>query len=414
MINFCLHAGSDNYGCEAISNIDLGRRPEYMILYEHGGSENHGCEAIVRSTVSMVGEPTRLFSLNQDQDEKYGLAQICELNSDTVNKINKGTKEWLFSGIQTKLSGKYDLTIKYQRKKLINSVKKGDVLLSIGGDNYCYPGATLLASLNDNLRRKGAKIVLWGCSVEPELLENPIIADDLSKFDLITARETISYEALKKINQNTVLVADPAFTLERIDCKLPEGWIDHNMIGFNISPLIMRKSTSPRTAFNAFRDLLSYILKNTNCGIALIPHVVWETNDDRELLKELYEEYKDTGRVLLIPDCNCMELKGYIARCRLFIGARTHATIAAYSNNIPTLAIGYSVKAKGIAKDIFGTHEKYVIPIQDIKDSVDLIELFKWLYHNEKCIKQHLSEVMPEYIRQAYLAKEALDKILMR
>ena len=52
-----------------------------------------------------------------------------------------------------------------------------------------------------------------------------------------------------------------------------------------------------------------------------------------------------TGRVLLVGDHNCMELKGFIGRCRFFVGARTHATIAAYSSCVPTLAAGYSVKS---------------------------------------------------------------------
>ena len=46
-----------------------------------------------------------------------------------------------------------------------------------------------------------------------------------------------------------------------------------------------------------------------------------------------YEEFKDTGRVIILPDhLKCHQYKGYIARMRFFIGARTHATIAAYSN----------------------------------------------------------------------------------
>ena len=51
----------------------------------------------------------------------------------------------------------------------------------------------------------------------------------------------------------------------------------------------------------------------------------------------------------MIQDDNCMVIKGYISRCELFIGARTHATIAAYSTGVPTLVLGYSVKARGIA-----------------------------------------------------------------
>ena len=43
-----------------------------------------------------------------------------------------------------------------------------------------------------------------------------------------------------------------------------------------------------------------------------------------------------------------------------FTGARTHATIAALSSCIPTLSFAYSIKAKGINRDIFG-HEGYCL-----------------------------------------------------
>ena len=72
-----------------------------------------------------------------------------------------------------------------------------------------------------------------------------------------------------------------------------------------------------------------------------------------------------------------MELKGYIARCRFFIGARTHSTIAAYSSGVPTLVLGYSVKSKGIAKDLFGTYENYVLTVQQLKEYSELGRAFK-------------------------------------
>ena len=80
-------------------------------------------------------------------------------------------------------------------------------------------------------------------------------------------------------------------------------------------------------------------------------------NNDLEVLAQLYDEFKDNDRIMLIGDHNCMELKGYIARCRFFVGARTHATIAAYSSCVPTLVLGYSVKSRGIARDLFGNEE---------------------------------------------------------
>jgi polysaccharide pyruvyl transferase WcaK-like protein len=155
---------------------------------------------------------------------------------------------------------------------------------------------------------------------------------------------------------------------------------------------ILQKLRMTMGAYN-----IEYIINKTDMCVALIPHVVWEAVDDRKILKEFYEKYKSTNRVFLIDDCPCEELKGYISKCRFFIGARTHSTIAAYSSNVPTLVVGYSVKARGIAKDLFGTWENYVLPAQQIKESNELTKAFMWLEKNEINIKDHLSDILPEY-----------------
>lgn len=88
----------------------------------------------------------------------------------------------------------------------------------------------------------------------------------------------------------------------------------------------------------------------------------------------------------------------------MFIGARTHATIAAYSSCVPTLVLGYSVKSRGIAKDLFGTDKNYVISVQGMKDTNLLSEGFLWLLENEKSIKSHLHSMMPDYVNRVYNA----------
>lgn len=374
-------------------------------LYSHGGSGNHGCEAIVRSTIKVLHENSvNVFSHNVDQDVKYGIDDICNLQKDTVSSIQRGSLKWLLSSIQSKTTGRIDLKVKYQRKLLFDNIHSGDICFSVGGDNYCYAGVEILGAVNYCLRKKHCKTVLWGCSVEPELLNNQQVINDISKFDLITARESISYQALKRINNNTYLIPDSAFALDRIDLPLPTGWKENNTIGVNASPLILSSGNNENIVMKAYRKLIITIIENTDSTIALIPHVVWDNNDDREVLKQLYEEFKDTGRLVLVDDFNCMQLKGYIARCRTFIGARTHATIAAYSSCVPTLVLGYSVKSRGIAKDIFGTDKNYVISVQGMKNANLLSEGFLWLLENEKSIKSHLHSMMPDYVNRVYNA----------
>lgn len=380
-------------------------------MYMHGGSENHGCEAIIRSSAKILNDFPVVYSSNLNQDKKYGLDKMCILREDSISQLNRGSKEWFMSSLQTKLTGKINLAIKYRHKEFYNQVSKGDVFLSVGGDNYCYEGTDILAARNYNLRKSGCHTVLWGCSVEPTLLNNAELKEDIAAFDFITARESISYQALKSVNNNTFLVSDPAFALDRIDLPLPSGWISGNMIGINASPLVLSNSSNAKLILEAYYKLISKILEFTDCGIALIPHVVWKQNDDREILKLLYDRFENSNRIIMINDHNCMELKGYIARCRMFIGARTHATIAAYSTEVPTLVLGYSVKSRGIAKDIFGSEEKYVIPVQNISDVNTLADSFTWLLNNEKKIRKQLHAVIPQYIENAIKAKNILDNL---
>lgn len=163
--------------------------------------------------------------------------------------------------------------------------------------------------MHDMLLQRGAKTVLWGCSVEPSLLEEPPIAEDLARYSLITARESISYEVLRRVNPHTVLVADPAFTLECCVPALPDGFSDGNIVGINLSPMIMEKETLTGMAMENYQKLIEYILEKTDMGVALIPHVVWDFSDDRIPLRELYRKYQRTGRVVMIEDHNCMKLK---------------------------------------------------------------------------------------------------------
>ena len=115
--------------------------------------------------------------------------------------------------------------------------------ISIGGDNYCYPwSAKQGAQWGAKIRKAGAKTVLWGCSVEEEFI-TPEVREDLARFDLITARETFTYELLKQINPNTVLVADPAFLLEKTD-----------------SPLVPQANANLRKYDHDERDLHHYVM----------------------------------------------------------------------------------------------------------------------------------------------------------
>ena len=149
--------------------------------------------------------------------------------------------------------------------------------------------------------------------------------------------------------------------------------------------------------------------------IALIPHVFWNHNNDLDVLGKVYSEFEESDRVVLVKEnYNCMQLKYIISKCRMFIGARTHSTIAAYSTCVPTLVLGYSVKSRGIAKDIFGSEENMVLSVQELDKKEDLIDAYEYIRENEECLRKHLLEFIPAYKEKAILAGSEVKKMILR
>ncbi|MDQ0114827.1 polysaccharide pyruvyl transferase WcaK-like protein [Paenibacillus harenae] len=233
--------------------------------------------------------------------------------------------------------------------------------------------------------------------------------EDLKLFDLILARETLTYNMLRnKGLRNVKLCADSAFTMEKEELPLPVGWSEGNTVGLNFSPLVWKRNKQSQAAV---RELINHILSSTDMTIALTPHVIENDNNDYDVLKTYFEEFKHTGRVILLPDnLTAIQYKGYIARMRFFIGARTHATIAAYSNHVPTMVLGYSVKSKGIANDIFG-EEKLVLGIDEISSGTKLMSKFDEMVNEEEEIKQALKQAIPAIKQMSYKAVEYLQEL---
>lgn len=378
-------------------------------LYYHGGSANHGCEAIVRSTAKILNVPVRLFTTSPEEDIQYGLNQIVDIFEDKEQRLNKKSLAYIFSAISHKTTGTDYQYIKYSHKEFLKQISIADICMSIGGDNYCYNGVDRLGYYNRMIHKKGIKTVLWGCSIEPSVLTEKVVKD-LKLYDLITVRETLTYEGLKNagIVDNVLLCSDPAFQLDKIDVDLPEGFNKNNTIGVNVSPLV---TSCGNLVMENYLELIKYILEESSNKILLIPHVVKPETDDREALLFLMEQFNKSDRIAMIDDCNCMKLKGIISKCKLFVGARTHATIAAYSTCVPTLVVGYSIKARGIAKDIFGTEENYVVSVQNFTDKNNLKKAFQWLERHENQIKTFLENRMPEYCQKSLIAGEEVRKL---
>ena len=381
-----------------------------IFLYNHGGSANHGCEALVKTICAFLKDKNNLSLLSElpQEDFYYNLQEIVQI-LPAKQRCSKFNVDFLKAYIHLKKTGDYFPMDVLPYLKSIRLIKKGDIGISIGGDVYCYEDYQKYILLHDLIYRRECKTVLIGCSLEANLFSKPEFITDMKKYVYISARESLTFQLLKNAGlTNISLRPDSAFTLKPEYIKVPVEFQENNTIGINVSPLVIRKEKKPGIVYANLSKVICWILENTDCSITLIPHVVWENNDDRVPLNKL----ETTRRVVMIEDSNCNKLKGYISRCRLFIGARTHATIAAYSTFVPTLVLGYSIKSKGIATDLFGTDEKYVIPVQSLEQEDDLTRSFIWLWENEGMIRKKLQLIMPGYIQKASMLDEDIREYL--
>lgn len=377
-------------------------------LFDHAGSLNRGCEAIIRGTVNIIQ--------NADSSAEFKLAsykpetdELLEIETGTMESRPLSSIESIISALSVKLAHSEKYALKKMYSPVINQAENCNICLSIGGDTYCYGDNAPIREITAQLHKQGKKTVLWGASIGKEDLTAEKI-EGLKNFDAIFVREPLTYSLLEKIvpNEKLFQFADPAFCMEREDLPLPEGFEKGNTLGFNLSGLVAEKN---KDIVNISVEFLKNIINNTTLQIALIPHVTQPGNNDCAVLDEIYEKLGNPQRVIKIPDnLNAKQYKGYIARTRFFIGARTHATIAAYSNGVPTLVLGYSVKSRGISADIF-SEEKFVVDVSTLSSAQALEVEFSKLLSQEEEIKATLRKVIPLKIKSSMDAGKQLLKL---
>lgn len=372
-----------------------------MFLCGHTGSHNRGCEAIVRSTVKLFREAgfekkPCLATSGKTQDKEAGLEGIC--NFIDYKTYKSSLQRVFYAGVR-KLTSNPIMGQNIIQRDLWNSIDCEDLSLAIGGDTYCYKVPTVFVAHNKKMQKKGIPCVLWCCSVGKENISKNIL-DDLNRYTYIVAREPYTYDNLISagVPEDKVLkCCDPAFLLDIKKCPLPEGFEAGNTLGLNISALVKNEDV-----YSAVSYLIEKVIEDTDMKICLIPHVysTKPESGDLLLLREFYDKYKDSGRLSIVDKAyTCEELKFIISNCRFFVGARTHSTIAAYSTMVPTLVLGYSIKSRGIAKDLFGKDEGYVLPYTDIKCKDDIYKSFANILENEEKIKEHYKNFLPDYTK---------------
>ena len=376
----------------------------------HIDGDNRGCEAIAKGTAILLNEKKEnLHGLcrNIPLDTRLGVDKYVTLESFKSDPFRVRA----YNSLLYRAHLPFKPIVFSPHLEFVKNMPKDGVLVSTGGDMMCY-GNNYVITTNNYAHAHGRKSILWGCSMGPENL-TPEKEETLRNFSLIYARESLSYEFFKSLGlKNVCLFPDPAFVLEPEECSLPQCFSQGDVIGINVSNYVLGDFSLDTPFGHEVIRMLDYIVNETELKVLLVPHVVWDKQDDRQIVSLIMGKYGHTERfsVMDVDNLSYCQIRHIISRCKMFIGARTHAVISAYSTCVPALALGYSIKSRGIAKDL-GLSEKMVVNSKYIHHEGYLLDAFKYMYVNESIIRKHLCEVMPEYKKRAFGIRDVINKI---
>ena len=147
-----------------------------IMLYNHGGCENRGCEAIVRSTAALFAGKAET-ALTSDQPAFDRQAKLDQVRRIICSEIAPYSLRRIINSIGFRLGIPREQEVARKHGTVIDLGKRSDVCLSIGGDTYCYGHQEHLQVINGRLRRAKKLMVLWGCSVEPDIMHGQTLED---------------------------------------------------------------------------------------------------------------------------------------------------------------------------------------------------------------------------------------------
>jgi polysaccharide pyruvyl transferase WcaK-like protein len=379
---------------------------KYILPY-HLGSGNRGCEGICLGI-------SKIFNLSNKELVLYNMSQEeyiddCNLGIDKVGELHfKGTFIFEIVRFICKVINKIGFDKPYRlllSNYYLSNADSGDVILMTGGDIYCYEGGYILPSYIVNAANKrNIKTVLYCASLEEKYLTD-IVVKGLKQYDVIITRESLSKDILDRKGIPNVMIPDPAFSLKCIPVELPGYFNEKPVVGINISPYT---DLAVNFAVN-LKNLIDYI-KKQGMEVCFIPHVFWKGQDDRDSMKRIATLVGDEVHFLDTKKMNYLQIRYVISKCAFFIGGRTHSVISAYCSHVPCLALGYSIKSRGIAKDI-GMPDFTVINSKELCNSDVLLNSFIALQKNRETIMEVYSS-LDLYCQKSYEARKIVNEML--
>lgn len=229
----------------------------------------------------------------------------------------------------------------------------------------------------------------------------------IAKASWVMARDNISYNYVNEnvaYHNNVAEYIDIAFYLPFQKKSFDSKYVH---VGLNISALLWFGGYTKDNQFGLnvnYQDLIlniiHYFLSMPNVILHLVPHVVshmMSIENDYALAFDLQKELNDERIVLSPLFLTPVDAKDYISGLDFFLGARMHATIAAFSSGVSVIPMAYSRKFNGLFIETL--NYKYMVDLKQdtLEDAMHTIKsAFKKRAQLKEIINMRLEGVVEE------------------
>lgn len=370
---------------------------------------NFGCEALAYSLINCIKEQCNknniqvkyiFFCFKYIEEKKKQLCENLNIEYENIEFV--------------------EITIKSLRniKNTKKYYKKCDFVIDMsGGDSFSdiYGLKRMLRESFYKLMAINNKIplVLGPQTYGPynKIISKIIARKIMKNATLIFSRDKKSSDMVYDISKiRTIDTTDLAI---RLPYK-KEKKTKNKSIGINVSALMWNKGFNGKNQFELkvnykkyINELVKSLKQKKEYEIYLISHVnASGIEDDYKLCKELAQKYN----VCVAPKFKtAIEAKTFISTLNILIGSRMHATIAAFSTEVPTISLAYSKKFEGLYKSV---NYNYYIDAKKINTDEALKLTDIYIGEIDKIITAE-KESLALAIRKLSVFDENLEKIIL-
>lgn len=376
-------------------------------------NDNMGCVALTYSIISCLEKISKkintkfnyiIFDISCDEKKNEALCKNLGLSKEQIS--------WAPVGYIHKLTSR----VKYYKRNnaMTKAIDKCNIVIDLTqGDSftdiYGQERFDIFTKIKELVEKRNIPLVLGPQTYGPfNKDKNKSKAKRvIENASLVISRDKLSAEYLSDFcSCKTYITTDLAFMLPYKKAEKNCG--EKIKIGVNVSGLLLKnKGESTKTEFTLKTDydeyietLLGLLLKNPLYEVHLIPHV------GEDGVKQMADKIPSAiaHKKFITP----IDAKNCIAEMDIFIGARMHATVAAFSTGVTTIPTAYSRKFAGLFNNL---GYNYVVDMQSLSTKDALAQTLIYI-DNYKKIGAVAKECMEEIEAQSDKTMGILEEFI--